>query len=130
MDSERELEQALLAVMDYDQFFQSRNLCGFNPVPADSGAGMRPGAGPAGADGLRQVLPITKSLQISILFRLQTVESERDLEQDLLALMDYDQFSLVKELIRNRATIMWCTRLARAENEDAEKRIEVRAEYC
>jgi N-terminal helicase PWI domain len=40
--------------------------------------------------------------------------------------VDYDKFSLVKQLIRNRATIVWCTRLARAENADVEKRIEVR----
>lgn len=57
------------------------------------------------------------------------MENERDLEQDLLALMDYDKFALVKELIRNRATIVWCTRLARAENEDAEKRIEVESQH-
>lgn len=61
-----------------------------------------------------------------MLAHLQTTESERDLEQDLLTLVDYDKFSLVKQLIRNRATIVWCTRLARAENADVEKRIEVR----
>lgn len=59
---------------------------------------------------------------------VQATESERDLEQDLLALVDYDKFALVKQLIRNRATIVWCTRLARAENEDVEKRIEVPSE--
>jgi pre-mRNA-splicing helicase BRR2 len=61
---------------------------------------------------------------------LQTTESERDLEQDLLTLVDYDKFSLVKQLIRNRATIVWCTRLARAENADVEKRIEVKWQYA
>lgn len=61
---------------------------------------------------------------------MQSSENERDLEQDLLALVDYDKFSLVKQLIRNRATIVWCTRLARAENADAEKRIEVHDDTC
>ena len=56
---------------------------------------------------------------------LQTVESERHLEQDLLDLLDYDKFDLVKELKGNRLTIVWCTRLARAENEDVEQRIQV-----
>jgi hypothetical protein len=62
-------------------------------------------------------------------FKLQSTENERDLEQDLLALVDYDKFSLVKQLIRNRATIVWCTLLARAENADVEKRIEVRRQH-
>lgn len=49
-----------------------------------------------------------------------------DLERDLVELLDYDQFALVKELTQNRLTIVWCSRLARSENADEEKRIEVR----
>lgn len=48
-----------------------------------------------------------------------------DLERDLVELLDYDQFALVKELIQNRLTIVWCSRLARAENEEEEARIQV-----
>ena len=43
-----------------------------------------------------------------------------------MELLEYDQFALVKELTQNRLTIVWCTRLARAENEAEEQRIEVR----
>lgn len=58
---------------------------------------------------------------------MQASDSERELEQDLLALLDYDKFGLVKQLIGNRLAIVWCLRLAKAPNEDTEKRLEVRA---
>ena len=57
---------------------------------------------------------------------LQTEQRVEDLERDLVELLDYDQFALVKELTQNRLTIVWCSRLARAENEDEEARIQVR----
>ena len=49
-----------------------------------------------------------------------------ELERDLVELLDYDQFALVKELTQNRLTIVWCSRLARSENVDEEQRIQVR----
>ena len=58
---------------------------------------------------------------------MQASDSERELEQDLLALLDYDKFGLVKQLIGNRLAIVWCLRLAKAPNEDTEKRLEVHA---
>ncbi len=53
-------------------------------------------------------------------------QSLADLERDLLELLDYSHFALVKELIQNRLTVVWCTRLARAQDEDEERRIEAR----
>ena len=41
-------------------------------------------------------------------------KSPRDVENDLMALFDYDHFDLVKLLTRNRDTIVWCTRLSQA----------------
>ncbi|XP_074274813.1 DExH-box ATP-dependent RNA helicase DExH12-like [Silene latifolia] len=49
---------------------------------------------------------------------------DREAENKLLVHLDFDKFSLVKYLLRNRRKIVWCTRLARAENEEERKRIE------
>ncbi|KAJ3086459.1 DEIH-box ATPase, partial [Physocladia obscura] len=41
-------------------------------------------------------------------------KSARDIENNLMALFDYDKFDLVKLLTRNNDLIVWCTRYARA----------------
>lgn len=38
--------------------------------------------------------------------------------------LDFDKFELIKQLLRNRLKIVWCTRLERAENEEERSRIE------
>ncbi len=53
-------------------------------------------------------------------------QSLADLERDLLELLDYSHFALVKELIQNRLTVVWCTRLARAQDEAEERAVEAR----
>jgi len=57
---------------------------------------------------------------------LQTLAQgdDRDVENRLVMLLDYDKFDLIKLLLRNRLKVVWCTRLARAEDEDAKKKIE------
>ncbi|CAO2814579.1 unnamed protein product [Amaranthus hypochondriacus] len=49
---------------------------------------------------------------------------DRDVENTLLNRLDYDRFSLVRFLVRNRRKIVWCTRLARAEDQEERRRIE------
>ncbi|MQM18597.1 hypothetical protein Taro_051592 [Colocasia esculenta] len=49
---------------------------------------------------------------------------DRDVENQLVMLLDYDKFDLIKLLLRNRLKIVWCTRLARAEDQDQRKKIE------
>ena len=39
-------------------------------------------------------------------------------------LLDFEHFELVRELLRNRFTIVWCTRLQRAQADDERQRIE------
>lgn len=41
-----------------------------------------------------------------------------DAENRLAALFEYREFSLIKLLVCNRAEIVWCTRLARAEDQE------------
>ncbi|KAF5183503.1 Dexh-box atp-dependent rna helicase dexh12 [Thalictrum thalictroides] len=51
-------------------------------------------------------------------------DDDREVERQLVVLLEYDRFSLVKFLLRNRLKIVWCTRLARAEDQEERKKIE------
>ncbi len=42
-------------------------------------------------------------------------------------LLDFEHFDLVRELLKNRHTIVWCTRLQRAQADDERQRIEASA---
>ncbi|KAI8927207.1 Sec63 Brl domain-containing protein [Entophlyctis helioformis] len=48
----------------------------------------------------------------------------RDVENDLMALFDYEKFDLVRILTRNREAIVWCTRLAKAASPEERDEIE------
>lgn len=49
---------------------------------------------------------------------------DREVETKLLVHLQFDKFSLIKFLLRNRLKIVWCTRLARAEDQEERKTIE------
>ncbi|GAB2288942.1 DExH-box ATP-dependent RNA helicase DExH12 [Dionaea muscipula] len=49
---------------------------------------------------------------------------DREVETKLIKHLEFDKFSLIKFLLRNRLKIVWCTRLARAEDQEERKRIE------
>ncbi|XP_077224585.1 DExH-box ATP-dependent RNA helicase DExH12-like [Tasmannia lanceolata] len=49
---------------------------------------------------------------------------DRDVENRLVMKLDYEKFDLIKLLLRNRLKIVWCTRLARAEDQEQRKEIE------
>ena len=40
---------------------------------------------------------------------------QRAVENELVLALGFEQFELIKELIRNRLKILWCTRLGRAQ---------------
>ncbi|KAI3882646.1 hypothetical protein MKX03_000086 [Papaver bracteatum] len=50
--------------------------------------------------------------------------ADREVERNLLVLLDFDKFELIKVLLRNRLEIVWCTRLARAIDEEERNKIE------
>jgi pre-mRNA-splicing helicase BRR2 len=52
-------------------------------------------------------------------------DGDRDVETQLVQQLDFDKFDLIKELLKNRLKIVWCTRLQRAQAEDEKARIEV-----
>jgi len=55
---------------------------------------------------------------------------DRDVENQLVQLLDFDKFELIKELLKNRLKILWCTRLQRAQGDEERTRIEVSANRC
>ncbi|CAN6808070.1 unnamed protein product [Brassica oleracea] len=50
--------------------------------------------------------------------------SDRDVENKLLMHLQFEKFSLVKFLLQNRHKVVWCTRLARARDQDERNQIE------
>ncbi|KAK0596935.1 hypothetical protein LWI29_020333 [Acer saccharum] len=49
---------------------------------------------------------------------------DREVESKLVILFDYQNFSLIKFLLRNQLKIVWCTRLARAQDQQQRNKIE------
>ncbi|KAK4389984.1 DExH-box ATP-dependent RNA helicase DExH12 [Sesamum angolense] len=49
---------------------------------------------------------------------------DREVETKLLVHLQFDKFSLIKYLLWNRLKVVWCTRLARAEDQEKRKEIE------
>ena len=50
-------------------------------------------------------------------------DDERACENRLVLMLDYDKFDLIKKLLKSRARVVWCTRLARAQDEDEKNAI-------
>lgn len=57
---------------------------------------------------------------------------DRTVETQLVELLDFDKFNLIKVLLKNRLKIVWCTRRERAQGDDERRRIEVMlaAHFC
>ncbi|CAJ2650466.1 unnamed protein product [Trifolium pratense] len=49
---------------------------------------------------------------------------DREVENKLLFHLEFDKFSFIKFLLRNRLKIVWCTRLARAQDQEEREKIE------
>nr|VDD21539.1 unnamed protein product [Brassica oleracea] len=58
------------------------------------------------------------------LLKILAEGDDRDVENKLLMHLQFEKFTLVKFLLRNRFKIVWCTRLARAEDQEEKNRIE------
>ncbi|CAA7040048.1 unnamed protein product [Microthlaspi erraticum] len=58
------------------------------------------------------------------LLKILAEGDDRDVENKLLVHLQFEKFSLVKFLLRNRLKVVWCTRLARAEDQDERHQIE------
>jgi pre-mRNA-splicing helicase BRR2 len=91
-------------VSDIDAYWLQRQVskaCGFGPADAEAGAQMA----------------------ARVLAALDAAD-DREAENALVALLDFDKFDLIKLLMYNRHRVLWCTRLARAQDEAEAARIE------
>jgi pre-mRNA-splicing helicase BRR2 len=46
---------------------------------------------------------------------LASASDQRSIENELVLSLGFEQFELIKELIKNRLRIVWCTKLSRAQ---------------
>ena len=60
----------------------------------------------------------------SVLEILQSAKDQRDCENRLVILLDYDKFELVKLLTKNRYTVLFCTRWGQAQTAEAREQVE------
>ncbi|OIT02200.1 dexh-box atp-dependent rna helicase dexh12 [Nicotiana attenuata] len=65
-----------------------------------------------------------QKLAEEVLIILAEGGDDRDVETKLLVHLQFDKFSLIKYLLRNRIKVVWCTRLASAEDQAKRKKIE------
>jgi pre-mRNA-splicing helicase BRR2 len=99
-------DEGLLKVTAIDAYWLQREVvraCGFGASDAEAGAQMSE----------------------RVLAALDAAD-DREAENALVALLDYDKFDLIKLLLHNRLRVLWCTRLARAQDEAETARIEER----
>ena len=73
--------------------------------------------------------PHLASSKTTAVFEILSVpgKSQRDVENELMEVFDYEHFELVKLLMMNQAKIVWCTRLARA-GESSEERVAIESQ--
>lgn len=72
---------------------------------------------PLGHTGARSPLLHIQPVSTPQVLRTLTEPDERDCENQLVLLLDYDKFELIKHLLRHRWKIAVCTRLAQAQSE-------------
>lgn len=56
--------------------------------------------------------------------KILEIEDERECENRLVQLLDFDKFDFIRILLRNRLKILWCEKLARVEDEAEREKIE------
>ena len=52
---------------------------------------------------------------LQVLNVLASASDQRSIENELVLSLGFEQFELIKELIKNRLRIVWCTKLSRAQ---------------
>ena len=60
---------------------------------------------------------------------VQSPAANAAVENELVQLLDFDKFQLIKALMQNRLKIVWCMRLHRAQTDEEQARIQVRIWY-
>jgi pre-mRNA-splicing helicase BRR2 len=67
-----------------------------------------------------------RELADKVFSTLETASSQREAENELVLLLNYEKFDLIKLLLTNRTRIVWCVKLARAESKEQRENVEER----
>jgi pre-mRNA-splicing helicase BRR2 len=59
---------------------------------------------------------------------LSSDQDDREVENRLVMMLDFEKFDLIKMLLKNRIKIVWCTRLGRAQYDSERKNLEMQME--
>jgi pre-mRNA-splicing helicase BRR2 len=59
--------------------------------------------------------PRAQQLAEEVLTTLASPTDSRAVENELVLALGFEQFELIKELLRNRLKVVWCTRLSRTQ---------------
>ncbi|KAL6751574.1 RNA helicase, activating signal cointegrator 1 [Haematococcus lacustris] len=65
-----------------------------------------------------------QELAEQVLAVLGSPADARTVENELVMALGFEKFELIKELLRNRLKLVWCTRLSRAQDDEERSRIE------
>ena len=78
------------------------------------------------AKSLPGIEPLAAKEKSEIILRVleNDKNSEHDLENELVPILEYRSFELIKLLLSNRWKVVWCTKLARAQNDEEKNQIE------
>jgi len=68
--------------------------------------------------------PVNSQRLSEEILKILGIEDERESENRLVQLLDYGKFDFIMILLRNRNKIVWCTKLAHAENDEEKQKIE------
>uniref|UniRef100_A0A7S3QXY0 RNA helicase n=1 Tax=Dunaliella tertiolecta TaxID=3047 RepID=A0A7S3QXY0_DUNTE len=68
--------------------------------------------------------PRAQQLAEEVLATLASATDSRAVENELVLALGFEQFELIKELLRNRLKIVWCTRLSRTQDDAEREKIE------
>lgn len=68
----------------------------------------------------------SKSQEVAeqVLLTLSSASDQRAVENELVMSLGFEHFDLIKDLIKNRSRIVWCTRLSRAQDDGERRKIE------
>jgi len=67
---------------------------------------------------------VSQKMSEDVLSLLGSDETDGACENKLVLLLDYDKFNFIKLLLRNRLKVVWCTKLARAADDEEKEKIQ------
>eukprot|EP00741_Cyanophora_paradoxa_P005239 tig00000865_g5079.t1 len=103
-DEDEEARKGIIPVQDIDAFWLQRNVGKFYAESQDPHQAQR--------------------MAEEVLAIMGSGADDREVENKLVMLLDYDKFDFIKVLLRNRQKVVYCTRLGQAQTDEERNAIE------